>query len=113
MKRKCPVCRGELQQVDDIVSELYGYVFVESGERCTKRGEEFIYEKTAQRTIDVARRLGIWPSPLKLHRNISRSGRGLVLRIPSDVEKGLKLKEGKAVSIFTVGKKKIVVEIEE
>jgi len=113
MKRKCPVCGGNLEEVDDIVSELFGYVFIEKGERCTKCGEEFINEKDSQRTIEVARKLGIWPSPLRLRRSISRSGRGLVLRIPSDVEKDLKLKEGRIVSIFKIGRKKIVVEVEE
>ena len=113
MKKKCPVCGGNLEKADDIISELYGYVFVEKGERCTKCGEEFINEKDSQRTIEIARRLGIWPSPLRLRRNISRSGRSLVIRIPTDVEKDLNLKAGKSVSIIKVGKKKIVLEVDD
>ena len=112
MKKKCPVCeKGEVQQVDDIVSEIEGYVFIEKGERCNVCAEEFIHEKEAQRTIGIARRLGIWPQPLKLHRSLSKSGRGLILRIPSDLEKDLKLKPGSGIAISKVGHK-IVIEPE-
>jgi len=97
--------------VDNIVSEIDGYVFIEKGQRCSDCGEEFIAEKDAQRTIEVAKKLGIWPQPLKLHRSLSKSGRGLVLRIPADLEKDLKLKPGEAVSISKVGNK-IVIEPE-
>lgn len=109
MTKKCPICeKGELKEVDDIVSEIEGYVFVERGERCAKCGEEFINERDAQRTIEVARRIGIWPKPLKLHRSLSKSGKGLVLRIPSDLEKDLKLKPGMGISISKVGHKIII-----
>jgi hypothetical protein len=108
----CPACeKGTLEDVDNIVSEIGGHVFVEKGQRCTECSEEFIAEKDAQRTIEVARKLGIWPQPLKLHRSLSKSGRGFVLRIPADIEKDLKLKPGEAVSISKVGNK-IVIEPE-
>ena len=109
----CPTCeKGELIEVDNIVSEMDGYVFVEKGQRCTECGEEFIHEKDAQRTIEVAKKLGVWPQPLKLHRSLSKSGRGLVLRIPSDLEKDFKLKPGESVSISKVGSK-IIIEPED
>lgn len=111
--KKCPACeKGELIEVDNIVSEIDGYVFIENGQRCIECGEEFINEKDAQRTIEAAKRLGIWPQPLKLHRSLSKSGRGLVLRIPSDLEKDFKLKPGESVSISKVGRR-IVIEPEE
>jgi hypothetical protein len=110
MTKNCPVCeKGELIDVDNIVSEIDGYMFVEKGRRCTACGEEFINETDAQRTIELAKKLGVWPAPLKLHRSLSKSGRGLVLRIPSDIEKDFDLKPGEAVSISKVGKK-IVIE---
>ena len=112
MKKKCPICnRGELKEVDDIVSEIEGYVFIEKGERCLECREEFIHEKEAQRTVEISRQLGIWPKPLKLHRSLSKSGRGLVLRIPSDLEKDMKLKPGSHITISKVGHK-IVIEPE-
>ncbi|MBI2076582.1 MAG: AbrB/MazE/SpoVT family DNA-binding domain-containing protein [Candidatus Aenigmarchaeota archaeon] len=111
--KKCPMCeKGMLLEVDNIVSEMDGYIFIEKGQRCTECREEFIHEKNAQRTIEVAKKLGIWPQPLKLHRSLSKSGRGLVLRIPSDLEKDFKLKAGESVSISKVGNK-IVIEPED
>ena len=113
-KRKvCPSCgKGELIQVSDIISEFGGYVFVEKGERCTACGEEFPYEEDSQRTIEAARKLGVWPEPLKLYRKLSKSGRTLVLRIPSDLERQMQLKQETEVAITKIGNK-IVIEKEE
>jgi len=83
-------------------------IFVERGERCTNCGEEFIFEEEAQRTIEAARKLGIWPEPLKLHRSLSQSGRSLVLRIPRDIEQQLRLKAGEEVVISKIGHKMVV-----
>lgn len=108
----CPVCeKGKLIPVEDIVSEIEGYIFVEKGERCTSCGEEFIAEKEGQKMINIARKLGIWGEPLKLYRKLSKSARGTVLRIPSDVEKNLGIKGGEQVAISRVGKKKILIEV--
>ena len=111
--RRCPVCgRGELVPADDIVSEIDGYTFVEQGRRCTVCGEEFLPEEGSQRMIKVARRLGLWGEPLKLRRKLSRSGRGTVLRIPSDIERSLGLKGDEEVAISKAGRK-IIIEINE
>ncbi len=95
--------------MDDIVSEIEGYTFIERGRRCTECGEEFIPEEESQRLIKVARRLGIWSEPLKLRRKLSRSGRGTVLRIPSDIEHSLGLHGDEEVAVSKVGRK-IVIE---
>jgi hypothetical protein len=111
-EKNCPVCeKGKLVPVDDIISEVEGYIFVEKGERCNNCGEEFISEKEGQKMISVARRLGIWGEPLKLYRKISKSARGMVLRIPSDIERNLKIKGGEEVAISKIGKRKIVIEV--
>ena len=98
--------------MSDIISELGGYVFVEKGERCTVCGEEFPLEEESQKTIEAARRLGVWPEPLKLYRKLSRSGRTLVLRIPSDLERQMELQAESEVAITKVGSK-IVIEKQE
>lgn len=109
--RRCPVCgKGELVPADDVVSEIDGYTFVERGRRCTECGEEFIPEQESQRMIKVARRLGLWGEPLKLRRKLSRSGRGTVLRIPSDIERSLGIRGDEEVTISKAGRK-IIVEI--
>lgn len=111
--KRCPQCnKGDLIRVDNIVSDIDGYIFIEKGYRCTQCGEEYIDEKESKKTIETAKKLGIWPSPLKLHRTLSKSGRGLILRIPSDLERELKLKEGEEITISKIGNK-IVIEPED
>lgn len=111
--RRCPVCgKSQLVPADDIVSEIDAYTFVERGRRCTRCGEEFIPEDESQRMIKVARRLGLWGEPLKLRRKLSRSGRGTVLRIPSDIERSLGIKGDEEVTLSKAGRK-IIVEIKE
>ncbi|MBI4360510.1 AbrB/MazE/SpoVT family DNA-binding domain-containing protein [Candidatus Micrarchaeota archaeon] len=110
MTKKCPACNtGRLGKTDNIVSEIGGYVFVEKGERCSNCGQEFPFEKESQRTIELARRLGVWPEPLTLYRTLSEVGNSLVFRIPSDLERQLKLKAGDEVKVTKLGHK-IVIE---
>ena len=113
MKLKtCPICeKGKLVNVEDILSEIEGYIFVEKGERCTHCGEEFIPEDEGERMIKIARKLKLWGEPLKLYRKLSRSARGIVLRIPADLEKNLKINGNEKVTISKVGKNKILIEL--
>lgn len=107
--RKCPVCeKGNFIEANDIVMEIEGYIFIVKGHRCDACAEEFPYEEETQKTIDVAKKLGVWPEPMKLYRRLSRSGDGLVLRIPSDLEKQLKLTEKTEVEITKVGNKIVI-----
>ncbi len=113
MKNKpCPVCeKGSLIEVDDVISEIEGHLFVQKGERCSACSEEFINEKEGQKMIEVARKIGIWGEPLKLHRKLSKSARGTVLRIPADIEKNMDLKGDEEVLISKIGKKKLLIEV--
>lgn len=73
--KKCPICEdGELVKVEDIILDIEGYVIILKGERCNKCSEEFPYEHEAQKGVEIARRLGIWPEPLKLSKHLSKSG---------------------------------------
>ena len=108
--RKCKVCeRGNLVKVEDITLEVEGYIFIVKGERCDNCNEEFPYQEETQKTITVARKLGVWPEPMKLYRHLSKSAGGLMLRIPSDLEKQLKLNENVEIAITKIGNK-IVIE---
>tara|TARA_Y100000310_G_scaffold319731_1_gene375382 strand:+ start:833 stop:1171 length:339 start_codon:yes stop_codon:yes gene_type:complete len=111
--KKCIICeKGNLTKVEDIILPIGGYIFIVKGERCDKCNEEFPYEKETQKTIESARRLGVWPEPLKLYRHLSKSGGGLVFRIPSDLEKQLKLNENTEIEITKIGNK-IIIEKEK
>ena len=111
-ERKCPACgKGKLVFAEDIMSDIEGYIFVEKGDRCDRCGEEFITQEEGDKMIRIARRLKLWGEPLKLYRKLSRSARGIVLRIPADLEKNLKIKGDEKITIQKVGKKKILIEI--
>ena len=110
--RKCSSCeKGNLIDVEDIILEIEGYVFILKGYRCAKCKEEFPYQEETQKSIETAQKLGVWPEPLKLYRHLSRSGGGLIFRVPSDLEKQLKLDEKTEIAITKIGNK-IVIEPE-
>ena len=107
--KTCPNCeKGNLERVEDIVLEISWHIFIVKGDRCTSCNEEFIDEKETQKTIQIARKLGVWPEPLKLYRTLSKSGGGLVFRIPNDLERQLKLKEGTEITISKIGNKILI-----
>ena len=108
----CKICeKGKLQKVENLILEIENHIFIVKGEKCTHCHEEFPLESETQKTIEVARKLGIWPEPLKLYRHLSKSGKGLIFRIPSDIEKQLKIDENTEIGITKVGNK-IVIEPE-
>ena len=107
--KRCLICNnGEMIKVEDITLEIEGYIFIVKGERCTECNEEFPYEEETQKTIITAKKLGVWSEPLKLYRHLSKSGGGLVLRIPADIEKQLKLSDDTEIEISKVGNKIII-----
>lgn len=111
--RKCPVCeKGNFMKVEDITLEIEGYIFIVKGYRCDGCKEEFPHEEETQKTISIARKLGVWPEPLKLYRHLSRSGGGLIFRVPADLEKQLKLNEKTEIAVTKMGNK-IVIETEK
>jgi hypothetical protein len=109
--KKCPVCEGDMAWVEDLVSEIEGLIFIEKGYRC-QSCEEFIPEEEGQKMIQIARKMNVWGEPLKLRRKMSKSSRGTVIRIPTDIERALGLKGNEAIKISKIGKKKILIEIE-
>ena len=87
---------------------IEGYIFVVGGLRCTHCKEELPYPSETDKVIATARKLGVWPEPLKLHRHLSKSGGGLILRIPSDIEKQFKLNESIEITISKIGNKILI-----
>ena len=58
----------DLIEVDNIISEIEGYVFVEKGVRCSLCDEEFLDEKESRRTIEVGKQDYNRARRLVLHR---------------------------------------------
>jgi YgiT-type zinc finger domain-containing protein len=111
--KRCPICKkGTRADVDDIDYAFGDHHVIIKGERCTSCGEEFFGMPELERIARTGRRLGMWGSPMRLQRKLSRSGRGTVLRIPVDIEQEMKLKGNERVTISKAGKRKILIEIE-
>ncbi|MBS3137043.1 hypothetical protein J4232_01295 [Candidatus Woesearchaeota archaeon] len=111
--KQCNICeKGMLEKVEDILLEIENYAFVVKGERCNSCNEEIPFEEETQKTINTARKLGVWPEPLKLYRHFSRSGGGLVFRVPNDLERQMHLSEKTEIGISKVGRKIIIEPIE-
>lgn len=65
--KKCLICKkGTLEKVEDIIFEVSGYVLVLKGERCIACHEEIPYEEETRKAIDTAKKLSVWPEPLKI-----------------------------------------------
>lgn len=102
MKVTCTKCKEEMKGV---VLDRYEYVksfplYSVYAYQYGKCGNTFFTEKMVD---DMEKRTG----ELKMHsfgftRTIAVSGKGLVLRVPSDLAAHLKLKEGESVKIIPV-----------
>ena len=108
----CPVCgKGRLEKTDNITSEIGGYTFVEKGHVCPKCKEEFIPEEESKRTIDAAIKLGAWETqPMKISRKLTKTARGIIFRIPNDVQKSMYLTGDEGIEL-SWSKDKIVLEV--
>ena len=47
--------------------------------------------------------MGVWGQPLKLHRKLSKSTGGTILRIPNDLERDMHLSGNEHVLVLTGG----------
>ncbi len=103
---KCPSCeQGTLAPASDIISEIDGHFFVEVGDRCAQCGEEFIGEKEGQKMIEAAKKLGLWGEPIKLGRKLTKTSRGIIFRLPKDLEKSLHIKGNEHIAFSRAGKR--------
>jgi hypothetical protein len=106
---RCPSCEnGKLLSVEDLLSNFEGYVFVEKGFRCASCAEEFVPEEEGQKTIAAARKLGLWGEQLKLYRKLVKTAKGIILRIPNDMQRNLRLTGDEEIAISKVGRKLVI-----
>ena len=111
--KTCPICeKGKLEYVNDIIQAIGTMQFIMNGERCTHCKEEVVAQGEWNKIINVLRKQGLWTTPLRLHRQLSRSGRGIVLRIPTDIEHSLNIKGNEGITLSLTGKNDILVHIE-
>ena len=108
--RKCQICeKGKL--VKKIVPySVYG---IEIGrfpaEVCAGCGEEWFSEETAKKIEKIEKEKGLFG--LSKQSKISYSGNSLIVRIPREIAKFMRLKKETPVTIHPEGKNKISIEV--
>ena len=90
---RCPVCgKGSLKK-GKIRETMFGVYLGEfPAEVCTNCSESFTDENTTKSIEAIARKKGIWGLGRKT--KITKSGNSLAVRIPKEIVRFLKLKEG-------------------
>lgn len=110
MTSKCPVCRkGELRR-GKVREEMFGIdLGTYPAEVCDACGESFVDLEAMEKMETRARKLGLWGLAKKVR--IARSGNSLVVRIPAELARFLRLKGGEDALVRPEGREKIVVEL--
>src|SRR5213593_368657 len=109
---RCPACgKGELHR-GKIREQMFGVDLGEyPAEICDSCGESFVDQKAMRRIEARAKELGLWGLAKKV--SIAKSGNSLVVRIPAELARFLKLKGGEDALVRPEGREKIVVELAE
>jgi YgiT-type zinc finger domain-containing protein len=107
----CPACgKGKLRK-KRVEESMFGVSLGEfPAESCPNCGETFLDDAAMAVLEKRAKAAGIWGLGKKM--KVVKSGNSLVLRIPTDVAKFMKLKAGKEVFLHPEGDDRLVVDIE-
>jgi len=110
MMVECPVCgKGKLRR-GKVREEMFGVDLGEyPAEICNSCGESFVDEDAMKRIEARAKDLGLWGLAKKV--SIAKSGNSLVVRIPAELARFLRLKGGEDALVRPEGREKIVVEL--
>ncbi len=105
----CP-CGGKIKWVRDKVF-IQG---IDCGtldvELCQKCGEEYMPEESMEIVEKKLKEAGLWGIKRR-EVNLWKSGSSVLLRIPKDIADNLNLKPYEKVTIYSEGKKKLIVDV--
>ena len=107
---QCPVCgKGKLRR-GKVREQMFGVDLGEyPAEICGSCEESFVDQEAMRKIETRAKELGLWGLAKKV--SIAKSGNSLVVRIPADLARFLKLKGGEDALVRPEGREKIVVEL--
>ena len=110
MRVKCPVCgKGQLHR-SKVHEEMFGVDLGEyPAEICDSCGESFVDQDAMKKIEARAKEMGLWGLAKKV--SIAKSGNSLVVRIPAELARFLRLKGGEEALVRPDGREKIVVEL--
>ena len=107
----CPSCNKGKLRSKKIKEEMFGVSLGEyPAQVCHVCGESFLDERAMADLEARAKAAGLWGLGKKAR--VVKSGNSLVIRIPADLAKYLKLKAGTEVYVHPEGNDRIVVDIE-
>ena len=109
MENKCVLCKGKLK--DEIVEyKVYGISLGKFPAKiCQKCNEQWFDEKTSKKIEKAEKKKNLFG--LYKESKISYSGNSLIIRIPQDIAKFMKLNKEKPILIYPESKNKISVDI--
>lgn len=110
MMVECPVCgKGKLRR-GKVREEMFGIDLGEyPAEVCDSCGESFVNQDAMRKIEARAKEMGLWGLAKKV--SIAKSGNSLVVRIPAELARFLRLKGGEDALVRPEGREKIVVEL--
>ncbi|MDG6976116.1 MAG: AbrB/MazE/SpoVT family DNA-binding domain-containing protein [Nitrososphaerota archaeon] len=102
-------CGGRLEERASEV-EFFGIDFgVKKVESCTECGTEYLPQETMEEVEAEVRKRGLFG--LERRGRVSKSGNSLVIRIPQEIAKSLRIKRDLPVVIYPSEPKKLVIEV--
>ena len=106
----CPSCGKAKLHRGKVREEMFGIDLGEyPAEICDSCGESFV-DQDAMKEIEArAKKMGLWGLAKKV--SIAKSGNSLVVRIPAELARFLKLRGGEDALVRPEGREKIVVEL--
>ncbi len=106
----CPVCGKARLRRGKAREEMFGFdLGTYRAEICDACGEHFVDLKDMERMEERAKGLGLWGLAKKV--TIAKSGNSLVVRIPAELARFLRIKGGEDALVRPEGREKIVVEL--
>ncbi len=110
---RCPECNSGLVTTKTTLDLHGGKVILNDVEvqYCPKCKEELFTPEQMGKVDELSK--GVRVSSLSLKRKLSESGRGLVLRIPSDIARAMHLTKNSEVEISIKEPKEMLVEVVE
>jgi len=107
---KCK-CGGDLRKTETEV-EFFGIDFgVKKAEVCNRCGSEYLSQETMDAIEAEVKKRGLYG--LERRGKVSKSGNSLVVRIPQEIVKSMRLRRDLPVVIYPSDRSRLVMEVEE
>lgn len=110
MVEKCPVCGKGSLRGKRVPEEMFGvHLGLFEAEVCSECGEVFFTSDSVDQIEARAKELGLWGLASKVR--VARSGNSLVVRIPSELARYLKIRSGQELLVAPHEKHQLVLDL--